>query len=49
MKVIPLLVQKLWPRLSFFQKEVKGQGQGHEVKHFGIDSKVLSQGMHFNA
>ena len=42
MKALSLLVQKLWPRLSFF----KSQGQGHEVKNFGIDRKVLSQGKH---
>ena len=40
------MVKKLWPRLSFFQKYVKSQGQGHEVKNFGIDRKVLSQGIH---
>ena len=30
----------------FFQKQVKSQGQGHEVKTFGVDRKVLSQGIH---
>ena len=24
----------------------KSEGQGHEVKNFGIDRKVLSQGLH---
>ena len=46
MKALSLLVQKLWPRLSFFKSKVKSQGQGHEVKNFGIDRKVLSQGIH---
>ena len=45
-KAISLLVQKLWSRLSFFQKKVKSQGQGHKVKNFGIDRKVLSQKIH---
>ena len=32
-------------KVKFFQKYVKSQGQGHEVKNFSIDRKVLSQGM----
>ena len=30
----------------FFQKSVKSQGKGHEVKYFGIDRKVFSQEIH---
>ena len=30
----------------FFQKQVKGHGQGHKVKIFGMDRKVLPQGIH---
>ena len=46
MKALSLSVQKLLPRSSFFQKLVKSQGQGHEVKNFGIDRKVLPQQIH---
>ena len=38
---------KVIAKVKFFQKKVKIQGQGHEVKNFGIDRKVLSQGIHF--
>ena len=27
---------------KFFEKKVNSQGQGHEVKNFGIDRKVLT-------
>ena len=30
--------------VKFFQKQVKSQGQSHEVKIFGTGRKVLSQG-----
>ena len=33
-------------KVKFFQKKVKSQGQGHEVKIFGTERKVLSQGIH---
>ena len=33
-------------KVKFLQKLVKSQGQGHKVKNFGIDRKVLSQGIH---
>ena len=46
MKALSLLVQKLLPRLSFFQKYAKSHGQGHKVKLFGVDRKVLPQGIH---
>ena len=35
MKALSLPVRKLWPRLKFFQKKVKLQGQGHDVKNYG--------------
>ena len=40
MKALSLLVQKLKPRLSYFQKYVISEGQGNKVKVFGIDRKV---------
>ena len=46
MKARSLLVQKIWPRLSFFSKVGQSHGQGHEVTNFGIDRKVLSQWIH---
>ena len=36
---------KVLTKVKFFQKKVKSQGQGQEVKNFGIDRKVLSQGI----
>ena len=45
MKALSLLVQVM-AKFKFFQKQVKSQGQGHEVKNFGIDRKVLSQEIH---
>ena len=30
--------------VKFFQKQVKSQSQGHKVKIFGMDRKVLSKG-----
>ena len=33
-------------KVKFFQKYVKSQGQGHKVKIFGRERKVLSQGTH---
>ena len=41
MKALSLLVQKLCPRLSFLKSRSKVK-----VKNFGIDRKVLSQGIH---
>ena len=46
MKALSLMVQKLWPRLSFFQKKVNNQGQGHEVQNFGTNRKVFPEGTH---
>ena len=46
MKAIPVTVQKLLARLKFFEMQVKGHGEGHNVKYIGIDEKVLSQGIH---
>ena len=37
---------KVVAKVKFFQKKVKSQGQGHKVKIFCIDRKVLSQGIH---
>ena len=37
---------KVMAKVKFYQRLVKSQGQGHEVKNFGIDRKVLSQGIH---
>ena len=34
------------PAKKFFRKLVKSQVQDHEVKNFGIDRKVSSQGIH---
>ena len=42
MNAISVLVQKLRPRLSFLKKNVKSQG--HRVKTFGTNRKVLPQG-----
>ena len=33
-------------KVKFFQKKVKSQGQGHEVKKFGSNRKVLPQEIH---
>ena len=33
-------------KVKFFQKWVKSQGQGHEVKKFGSNRKVLLQQIH---
>ena len=33
-------------KVKVFQKLVKLQGQGHEVKNYGTMWKVLSQGIH---
>ena len=33
-------------KVKFFQNKVKSQGQGHKVKIFGMDRKVLPQGIH---
>ena len=33
-------------QVKFFQKQVKSQGQGHEVKNFGSNRKVLPQEIH---
>ena len=43
MKALSLLVQKLVPRLSFFHKQVKSQGQSHRDTIFGTNRKVLPQ------
>ena len=45
-KALSLLVKKLWSGLSFFQKLVKSQGQGHEVKNFITNRKALPQEIH---
>ena len=37
---------KVMPNVKVFEKYVKGQGYGNEVKNFGINGKVLSQGLH---
>ena len=34
-------------KVKVFQKKVKLQGQGHEVKNYGTMWKILSQGMHW--
>ena len=33
-------------KVKFVQKKVKSQGQGHDVKIFCMERKVLSQGTH---
>ena len=33
-------------KVKFFQNLVKSQGQGHGVKTFGFDRKVLPQEIH---
>ena len=38
--------KKVMAKVKFFQKLVKLQGQGHEVKNYGTVWKVLSQGIH---
>ena len=43
LKALSLSVQELMPRLSFFQKKVKRQGQGQKVKLFCTERKVLPQ------
>ena len=30
---------KVIAKVKFFQKKIKSQGQGHEVKNFGIDTR----------
>ena len=42
MNALSAFVQKLWLRLRLF----KSQGQGHRVKTFGTNRKVLPQGIH---
>jgi hypothetical protein len=42
MKALSLAIQKIWPMLKVFDKWVKLQGQGHKVKNFGTNRKVLS-------
>ena len=37
---------KVISKVNDFKMQVKGHGQGHEVKYFGTDGKVLSQGIH---
>ena len=46
MKALSLLVQKLLPRLSFFKSRSKVKVKVTKSKNFGIDRKVLSQGIH---
>ena len=38
--------KKVIAKVKVFQKKVKLQGQGHEVKNYGTMWKVLSQGIH---
>ena len=38
--------KKVMAKVKLFQKWVKLQGQGHEVKNYGTMRKVLSQGIH---
>ena len=38
--------KKVMAKVKVFQKKVKLQGQGHEVKNYGTMWKVLSQGIH---
>ena len=38
--------KKVIAKVKIFQKWVKLQGQGHEVKNYGTIWKVLSQGIH---
>jgi hypothetical protein len=43
MKARPITYQsKYMAKLKFFEKWVKFQGQGHNVKNFGTNRKVLS-------
>ena len=42
MKALPHMVFKLWPMLKFFKNTSKIQGQGHKVKNYGTNWKVLS-------
>ena len=37
---------KIMAKVKVFIIKVKGQGQGHNVKIFGTDGKVSSQGIH---
>ena len=47
MKALSLLVRKfIMAKVKVFQKKVKLQGQGDEVKNYGTMWKVLSQGIH---
>ena len=46
MKALSLLVQKLWPRLSFFKSRSKVKVKVKKSKKICIDRKVLSQGIH---
>ena len=46
MKTILCFGSKLIAKVKCFQKQVKIQGQGHNVNFFGTDRKVLSQGTH---
>ena len=38
--------KKIMAKVKDFQNWVKLQGQGHEIKNYGIIEKVLSQGIH---
>ena len=42
----PISSDKVMAKVKVFQKLVKLQGQGHEVKYYGTMWKVLSQGIH---
>ena len=46
MKVLPLMVQKLWHMLKFSDMWVKGHGEGHKVFNFGRNRKSSSQGIY---
>ena len=37
---------KVMVKVKVFRYKVKGYGQGHQVKKFGMDRKVFSQGMY---
>ena len=39
-------VKNVMTNVKVFQKEVKLQGQGHEVKNYGTKQKALSQTTH---
>ena len=39
---------KVMVKVKFFQKWVKSQGQGHEVKIVGSNRKVLPQEIHMS-